>query len=196
LTQTNTTPEPSKPPQIPTITATLKNNTITITDPNSIEELFTRGYGTKHNNTLTLAYYEGLYLHSKNIIQVQQAKPKKPLSFQQLLSHYKTLDLNAWAKYLIYRDIRSRGYTAREGFGLGTDFRMYERGQYGTATAKYLIYGIQEGQPITMETLAQTLKTAHSQKKELILAVLNRRGEIVHYTLSQLTLKKKPTPQK
>jgi len=178
------------------MTATLENNTITVISPENIEELANRGYGTKHNNTLTLTYYEALYLHSKNIIQVQATKTRKPLSFQQLLDQYKATDPNAWAKYLIYRDIRSRGYIAREGFGLGTDFRMYERGEYGTATAKYLIYGIQEGQPITMQDLAQTLKTAHSQKKELILAVLNRRGEIVHYTLSQLTLKKKPTPQK
>jgi tRNA-intron endonuclease len=71
---------------------------------------------------------------------------------------------------------------------------MYERGEYGTNTAKYLILGIQEGQPITLEALAQTLKTAHSHKKELVLAVLNRRGEVVHYSLSQLTLKKKQLP--
>jgi len=166
-----------------------------VSQPESIEELSTRGYGTKHNSTLTLAYYEALYLQSKNIIQVQQTKTKKPLSFQQLLNHYKATDPNAWAKYLIYRDLRSRGYVTREGFGLGTDFRMYERGEYGTNTAKYLILGIQEGQPVTMQDLAQTLKTAHSQKKELVLAVLNRRGEVVHYTLSQLTMKKKPTPQ-
>jgi len=195
LTQTKVTPEPSKPPEPPPITATLKNNNITVSSPENVNELTSRGYGTKQNSKLALAYYEALYLTSKNIIQVQQAKPKKPLTFQQLLNHYKATDPNAWAKYLIYRDLRSRGYVTREGFGLGTDFRMYERGEYGTATAKYLIHGIQEGQPITLEDLAQTLKTANTQKKELVLAVLNRRGEVVHYTLSRLTLKKKQLPQ-
>ena len=189
-TETKSTPEP------PQITATLKDNEITISKTENIQELTNRGYGTKHNNTLTLTPYEALYLHSKNIIQIQQQKHKKPLTFQQLLNHYKTTDTNAWAKYLIYRDLRSRGYVTREGFGLGTDFRMYERGQYGTNTAKYLILGIQEGQPTTLDNLAQALKAANSQKKELILAVLNRRGEIVHYTLSRLTLKKKQLPQK
>ncbi len=185
-----------KTTEIKTITATIRDSNITITDPQNIEELATRGYGTKQDNTITLAYYEALYLHSKNIIQIQQTKTKKPLTFQQLLDQYKATDPNAWAKYLIYRDLRSRGYVAREGFGQNIAFRMYERGQYGTATAKYLILGIQEGQPTTIENLAQTLKTAHSQKKELILAVLNRRGEVVHYTLSQLKLKKKPTHKK
>ena len=176
------------------MTATLKNDTITVIEPNSITELANRGYGTKQDSKLALTYYEALYLQSKNIVQINQTKPKKPLSFRQLLDHYKAIDPNAWAKYLIYRDLRSRGYVTREGFGQNITFRMYERGEYGTNTAKYLILGIQEGQPITLETLAQTLKTAHSQKKELVLAVLNRRGEVVHYSLSQLTLKNKQLP--
>jgi tRNA-intron endonuclease len=195
LTQTKTTTEPTKPTETQPINAILKNKEITVTSPENITELSTRGYGTKQDNKLTLAYYEALYLQSKNIIQIQQTKPKKTLAFQQLLDLYRTSDPNAWAKYLTYRDLRSRGYITREGFGQNISFRMYERGEYGTNTAKYLILTIQEGQPITLETLAQTLKTAHSQKKELILAVLNRRGEVVHYTLSQLTLKKKQLPE-
>ena len=183
----------SNPPsEAKIITVALKNNNIIISTPENIEELTARGYGTKQNKTLTLTFYEALYLQSKGIIEVkQEGKTKKPLDFQTLLSHYKATDQNAWVKYLIYRDLRSRGYVAREGFGLGTDFRVYERGEYGVATAKYLIYGIQEGQPVTMEELAQALRYAHSQKKELVLAVLNRRGEVVHYSLGQLTLKKK-----
>ncbi len=175
------------------ITAVLKGkgNIITVSTLEDIEELAVRGYGTKQEKTLTLTFYEALYLLSKGIIQVQQKKAKKPLEFQQLLSNYKTADPNAWAKYLIYRDLRSRGYVAREGFGLGTDFRVYERGEYGTATARYLIYGIQEGQPVTIDELAQALRYAHSQKKQLVLAVLNRRGEVVYYSLGQLTLRKK-----
>ena len=183
----------SNPPsEAKIITVALKNNNIIISTPENIEELTARGYGTKQNKTLTLTFYEALYLQSKGIIEVkQEGKTKKPLDFQPLLSRYKATDQNAWVKYLIYRDLRSRGYVAREGFGLGTDFRVYERGEYGAATAKYLIYGIQEGQPVTMEELAQALRYAHSQKKELVLAVLNRRGEVVHYSLGQLTLKKK-----
>jgi tRNA-intron endonuclease len=101
------------------------------------------------------------------------------------------LDENAWAKYLIYRDLRSRGYVAREGFGLGIDFRVYERGEYGMATAKNLVLGIQEGQPVSMEDLIRALQNAHSLKKELVLAVLNRRGEVVYYSLSKLTMREK-----
>lgn len=174
-----------------TLAVALKNNEIIVSTPGSIEELATRGYGTKQDKTLTLSFYEALYLLGKKIIEVHQGKTKKKIEFQQLLSQYKAVDANAWAKYLIYRDLRSRGYVTREGFGLGTDFRVYERGEYGTATAKYLIFGLQEGQPVTIEELAQALRYAHSQKKQLVLAVLNRRGEVVYYSLGRLTLRKK-----
>jgi tRNA-intron endonuclease len=78
---------------------------------------------------------------------------------------------------------------AREGFGLGIDFRVYDRGEYGKNTAKYLIFGMQEGQPVTLEELARALRYVQSLKKRLVLAVLNRRGEVVYYSLSKLSLK-------
>jgi len=192
LKQPKQTPQTPSSTKVKAITATLKDAEIHVSTPENIEELATRGYGTKQNKTLTLTFYEALYLLSKGIIQVKQEKTKKPLEFQRLLSSYKAADPNAWVKYLIYRDLRSRGYVAREGFGLGMDFRVYERGEYGATTARYLIYGIQEGQPVTMEGLTQALRYAHSQKKQLVLAVLNRRGEVVYYSLGQLTLKRKP----
>jgi len=187
--QTSTAPNTAEGGKI--VSAVLKENNITVSATEDIQDLTTRGYGTQQNQELNLTFYEALFLLSKGIIRVQDAKTKKEIDFQKLLSSYKATDPNAWAKYLTYRDLRSRGYVVREGFGLGTDFRVYERGEYGTATAKNLVFGIQEGQPVSMDELARTLRYAHSQKKQLVLAVLNRRGEVVYYSLSQLTLKKR-----
>jgi len=177
--------------ELKVIKALLREKDIVVSSPEAVEELASRGYGTSEDKQLVLTLCEALFLLSKGIIEVeaQKGKTRKKIGFQQLLSHYQTLDENAWAKYLIYRDLRSRGYVAREGFGLGIDFRVYERGEYGTAAAKYLVFGMQEGQPVTLEELTRTLKYVHRQKKNLVLAVLNRRGEVVYYSLSKLTMK-------
>jgi tRNA-intron endonuclease len=90
---------------------------------------------------------------------------------------------------LVYRDLRSRGYVVREGFGGGIDFRIYERGAYGKDTAPYLVLSTQEGKPLPINDLAGALQQCQSQKKELTLAVMNRRGEIVYYSVSQLAFK-------
>ncbi|MDH5783113.1 MAG: tRNA-intron lyase [Candidatus Bathyarchaeota archaeon] len=155
----------------------------------AIERLSSRGYGVSENEKLTLSFYEALFLLSKGIIEIKDKKTKKKIDFETLLQRYQSSEKNAWVKYLIYRDLRSRGYVAREGFGLGIDFRVYERGEYGKETATYLIFGIQEGQPVSVEELARALNYVQSLKKKLVLAVLNRRGEVVYYSISQLTLK-------
>jgi tRNA-intron endonuclease len=172
-----------------TIAASMKDNVVTVSSPEGIEELSTRGYGVSEDGKLALAFYEVLFLLGKETIELEYEKNGEKLGFQDVLERFQSVDKDAWVRYLIYRDLRSRGYVAREGFGLGIDFRVYKRGDYGKETAKYLIFGIQEGQPVTVEELARTQRYVQSLKKDLVLAVINRRGEIVYYSLSQLTLK-------
>jgi len=89
---------------------------------------------------------------------------------------------------LIFRDLRSRGYVVKDGIGLGIDFRVYERGQYHTKAAKYVVFAVSEGSPIPASRLGEILKLVHGMKRELIVAVMDRRGEIVYYALSWLNL--------
>ena len=168
--------------------AFLDDGVVTVTSSEGIEALSSRGYGVSEDGKITLAFYEALFLLGKDIVEIEDKKTGKIMGFQDVLQQFKLVDNNAWVKYLIYRDLRSRGYVAREGFGLGIDFRAYERGEYGKETAKYLIFGIQEGKPVFMGELTQALKHVQSLKKKLVLAVINRRGEVVYYSLSQLTL--------
>ena len=171
------------------IEASLKEKGVLVSSPEDIEELSLRGYGVSENEGLMLTFYEALFLLGKGIIAVKKEKTGGKVNFQTLLQRFQSIDEDAWVRYLIYRDLRSRGYVAREGFGLGIDFRVYERGEYGKETAKYMIFGIQEGQPVSVEELARSLRYVQSLKKRLVLAVINRRGEVVYYSLSQLTLK-------
>jgi tRNA-intron endonuclease len=169
-------------------TGVLTEKGVRIAEKSSIDALSQRGYGTAENDVFTLAFYEALYLADKELLEVKDAKGKE-VDFQSLLQCYEKANENAWVNYLVYRDLRSRGYVVREGFGAGTDFRIYERGVYGKDTASYLVLGIQEGKPLPIDDLAKALRHCQSQKKELILAVMNRRGEIVYYSVSQLTFK-------
>jgi tRNA-intron endonuclease len=167
----------------------LKEEGVLVPTSEDIEGLSSRGYGTPQNGDLLLNHCEALYLMDKGIIEVKDEETKTPVTFQQLLAKARIVDENAWVRYLLYRDLRSRGYVVREGFGLGIDFRVYKRGEYGKSTADYLVLGIKEGQPAAIEDLARILTRAQGLKKTLILSVLNRRGEIVYYSLSRLAFK-------
>jgi tRNA-intron endonuclease len=153
-----------------------------------IDELQSRGYGVPEGKEMLLTFYEALYLLDKQMLDVENEKGKK-IDFQTLVQCYEKVNENAWAGYLVYRDLRSRGYVVREGFGSKVDFRVYERGDYSKDTAKYLIISVQEGKPISIEDLTRSLTESLSLKKELVLAVINRRGETVYYSVSELNLK-------
>ena len=171
-----------------TIKGILVKEGVKVHEESSIEKLSAKGYGVSVEDGLLLKFYEALYLLGKGAIEILDGKGK-PVDFECLLKSFRNLDENAWVKYLTYRDLRSRGYVVREGFGLGIDFRVYERGEYGKEAAKYLILSIQEGKPILLDDLMQVLRRCQSLKKKLILAVMNRRGETVYYSISKLTLK-------
>ena len=138
------------------------------------------------NGKLNLAFYEALYLLNKEMLEVKDEKGNA-MDFQSLLRCYENSDENAWVNFLVYRDLRTRGYVARNGFGIGISFRVYDRGAYGNDTAKYLVMSTQEGMPVPMNSLTNAMLHCRSQKKDLVLAVMNRRGEIVYYTVSKLT---------
>ncbi len=175
------------PPEFRT-SGILAKKGILVADQSSIDALTTRGYGTLDDKVFTLTFFEALYLLDRGMLEVKDDKGKIE-DFQSLLHCYETVNSNAWVSYIVYRDLRSRGYVAREGFGKGIDFRMYERGFYGKDTAPYLVLSMQEGKPLGINELADAMQQAQGQKKELTLAVMNRRGEIVYYSVSQLTFK-------
>ncbi len=161
---------------------------VKICDRGSIDALSQRGYGTIEKDTLTLSFYEALYLLDKKML-IAQDKKGGELDFQSILQAYEHQDPNAWMHFLVYRDLRSRGYVVREGFGAEIDFRIYERGAYGKDSASFLVLSTQEGQPLRMEELGKSIGQTQSLKKELVLAVINRRGEIVYYSVSPLAFK-------
>ena len=180
--------EPKKAPVEFKTSGALVSKGVRVTEQSSIDALSSRGYGTLEEKVFTLAFSEALYLQDKGMLEVKGEK-SEAVDFQSLLHCYEAQNENAWVNYIVYRDLRSRGYVVREGFGAGINFRVYERGAYGKDTAPYLILGTQEGKPLPINDLASVLQQCQSQKKELILAVMNRRGEIVYYSVSQLTFK-------
>lgn len=167
----------------------LSEKGVIVSEQSNIDALSSRGYGTLENKVFKLTFYESLYLLDKSMLEIKDEKGKN-IDFQNLLHCYEAQNNNAWVNYLVYRDLRSRGYVVREGFGGGIDFRIYERGTYGKDTAPYLIMVTQEGKPLPVNDLADALTKCNSQKKELILAVTNRRGEVVHYSVSPLSFNK------
>ena len=172
------------------IEGVFKEQKVFITRQEDADLLLKVGYGSacEDQDGLVLNSYEALYLLSDGRIKIVDSVKGEGLNSKSLLEKFELTDPETWTKYLIYRDLRSRGYVVREGVGWGINFRAYERGTYGEKTAKFIVFAICEGDPIPVDRLREALMMAQNMKKEIIVAVMDRRGEIVYYSLSQLNL--------
>jgi tRNA-intron endonuclease len=99
-------------------------------------------------------------------------------------------DPDIWIRYLVFRDLRSRGYAVRQGFGGGIGFRVYSRGERpGAAAANQLIYVLKEGIPISLHDLDTVTETAASARKTLLFALVDQNGEVNYYRVAQANLR-------
>jgi len=89
-------------------------------------------------------------------------------------------------KFLVYRDLRTRGYTVKDGFGFGSDFRVYAKGDFGEKGAKFLVFGLNEGKQEKIGKLQKKVEEITKMGKEPIIAVIQRQGEIIYYKISRM----------
>ena len=159
-----------------------RNGVIVIESVKQQDQLRSKGYGEKIKDTYILESYEALFLlYCKRLVLKKQ---KTILDFSNFLQTLLKIDLFIFTKFLIFRDLRTRGYIAKEGFGFGNDFRVYERGEYSRKAAKYVIFGINEGISIKANILFQNIRSIEKMGKEAIIAVIERRGEIIYYKVN------------
>ncbi len=116
-------------------------------------------------------------------------KNKSLFDFESLLTYFTQFDDRLWHKYIIYSDLRKRGYIVRTGYGEGLDFRMYKRGaDFKNDTAKFLIYPVFEGQPIELRDLDKMSRVAMSSRKDLIVATVDRLSKPIYYSVKKFEI--------
>ena len=168
------------------IIAILTDLKIVIPTQNDADSLSQDGYGTRNRGLLILQPFEALYLVEKERLTIIDEQGKKNISFQELLNKSLEIDPLLWTKYVIYRDIRSRGFVVKGTEKDDVSFFVYERGCYKSKSSSYHVYTIYEGMPETIGHLKDTLEQTKVSGKELKLAVVDRRGEIVYYSLNEI----------
>jgi tRNA-intron endonuclease len=160
-----------------------RNGVIVVEAVKQQDQLRSKGYGEKIKDMYILESYEALFLLYYNRLVLK--KQKSILDFSTFLQTLLKIDLSIFTKFLIFRDLRTRGYIPKEGFGFGNDFRVYERGEYSRKAAKYVIFGINEGLSVKANILLESIRSIEKMGKEAIIAVIERRGEIIYYKVNQ-----------
>ena len=140
------------------------------------------GYGrpvqSEGKNALRLSPEEALYLTGREKITV------KGYTYDELLAVC-TEKSEFLRKFLVYRDIRERGFVIQSG---PHDFRVFKRGQKpGTGTSFYTMRVLSERDLVVFQKVIEETRTARNMRKQLILAVCDDENEITYYEVKSVT---------
>jgi len=175
----------------------VENDRVIISDSNGIEDFYRNSYiGTieedkEGNEVLLLEPIEALLLCERHRILIwkDNDKDKDQYDFEFLLTYLTQFDERLWQKYIIYMDLRKRGYLVRTGYGDGIDFRVYKRGaDFEKDAAKFLIYPVFEGDPIELKDLDKISRVAMSSRKDLIVATVDRLSKAIYYSVKKFQI--------
>ena len=166
------------------IQGVLIKNQIMVLNPDSQRDLEQKGYGEFEKNKFYLKSFESLYLLYTEALTLFKGKNK--IDFDSLMQICKKIDEGILTKFLVYRDLRTRGYTVKDGFGFDSDFRVYSKGDFGEKGAKFLVFGLSEGKQEKIGKFQKKIGEIIKMGKEPIIAVIERRGEIIYYKITQM----------
>lgn len=168
----------------PPVTGAFRGDRIRVRDRDAVHRLEQDGYGDDEADGYNLKPFEALYLMSTDRMVVK--KGRRVLGFDDLLEACQGNDPDILSKYLIYRDLRTRGYVAKDGFGFGIDFRVYDRGHFGEKGSKFLVFGLNEGRNESARSFRKKVDEMARMGKEPVIAVIERRGEIIYYKVNRM----------
>ncbi len=129
---------------------------------------------------LILDIIEGLYLHEKKKIKIVEPRSKKILKKTTLLNlaqrAYSGFDL----AYIVYKDLRDKGYIVTPGIKFGADFAVYEHGP-GIDHAPFIISVKTMKENMGPFDVVRAGRLATTVRKQFIVGAPNKRSKKVDY---------------
>jgi len=133
------------------------------------------------NGKVKLSLLEGLFLMQAEKLTLKDAQGKK-VNFDNFMKKSSKLEPKFWIKYIVYKDLRSRGYIVKTALKFGADFRVYDRGvKPGEDHARWVVYPVYEGESLTWHEWAAKNRVAHSTRKRLLIGVVDEENDVSYW---------------
>lgn len=157
----------------------LIENRVIIWDIKDSRNLFGRGYygkplgipkpkGTDFESPLILDLIESYYLLQNRRLHLTKNNKTVSLKDMNIIckKQYDKFD----SKYLVFRNLRDRGYIVSPGIKFGCDFAVYEQGP-GIDHAPFLVQVLNKKEIMTTTSIILSGRLATTVKKQFIIAI-------------------------
>ncbi|HWQ66820.1 MAG TPA: tRNA-intron lyase [Methanospirillum sp.] len=132
------------------------------------------GYGRPLKEGVRLSPEEALYLVYRGRIEIPG------FQFETLLVHFSD-DTHFLRSFLVYRDIRERGYVVQTG---PQDFRVFKRGEKpGKGESLYMVRVLSERDQIDFTVVRHEAEATANMRKRHVIAVVDDEFELTYYEI-------------
>jgi tRNA-intron endonuclease, archaea type len=153
-------------------------------DPAEASALYAKGYfGTLgRDGALALDRYEAVYLAEMGRAELREPRGR-PVAWAQVFRRAVRAEPGFPVRYLVYRDLRQRGYVVRSG-PPPIAFSVLPRGGIFQKTpARYWVEAISEREPFDLARVVQLADRAQAVRKLLWLGVVDEESDLTYYRL-------------
>jgi tRNA-intron endonuclease len=162
----------------------LVGDSVLVQDQAEASQIYSKGYYgyPQSGGGLELDLLEALYLVESDRLVVD--KGGEHVSLEGLIraasEHHEGFEI----LYIVYRDLRQRGYVVKADAG-EFDFRVFPRGGTPSTTpTKHWVLAISERSACVVRSLFEEAERSERTRKELLLAVVDEEGDLTYYRAS------------
>ena len=167
--------------------ALLLENKVLVHERKVADQLRQKSFGEQQERDLVLDLWEAAFLCDKEKLDVLD-EHRKPVNREQLLAQAGKKDKLFYSKYLVYADLRTRGYVVKTGFKFGADFRVYPRGKKpGEDHTQWVIQVFTQDDKFNMIAFSRMVRLAGNLKTKMLAAVVDAENEVNYYNVDRVT---------
>lgn len=135
------------------------------------------------NKKFQYSLIEALYLMERGKFKILDSKNKE-IKVEEFVKKARKVEPNFLIRYVVFKDLRKRGYIVKTALKFGADFRVYDRGiKPGEDHAKWIVYPVHEGAALTWYEFSAKNRVAHSTRKRLLIACTDAEGDITYWEI-------------
>jgi len=173
------------------MTGKLAGNEVLVEDQAEASQIHNKGsYGVPQTGGgLKLDLMEAIYLVESERLEILSDDKKLSASTLLMLGHKSSEGFEV--RYLVYRELRQRGYIVKLGQP-PLDFRVFPRGGAPTKTpSKWWVSAISERSTFDLSKSLEHLDRTNDVRKKLLLAVVDEESDVTYYDVKRVTPKGK-----
>ena len=167
-----------------TMAGQLVDDIVEVRDQSEGSRLYTRGnFGyPRSGGGVDLDLVEATYLVECRRLEVEG--PEGPMPYDDLFRHSAKVVEGFDIKYLVYRDLRQRGFIVKYETG-DYDISVFPRGKtMSNSRPEFLVRAVSERNAIDIATLIRETSETKDRKKKLLYGVVDEEGDLTYYIMS------------